>query len=458
MERRSHLCGLAVVIIVSVLVRAALFAVYAPVQWADTGTYFGLARQIATWSFADFDGDRTPVYPLLIVLANLSATRVYVLQSVLGVLCAVLLFFMTLEFKRSQALAVVVALVSTLAVNQLLMEANLLPEHLGGVLAVAALYVGITLVTRAGGPGRAIVLGLLVAATALARTGYVGLIPFYTLVVIGLVGTRRLATTGSYLAAACLPLLVWMSINAVMVGQFSLSTRMGLHLMNHSGSFVELADDDFAVVRDVYLRHRAEVLKSDEAKTLRGGDQYNTIHYAKDDLMAATGLSIIPLSRELTRLSLRLFIHHPILYAKSVLKAWKSYWTAPIYWKPSAIRVDGGARAIQVLWRLEQPLLRLANLVLVLGVVGLAVVTARDLARARFRGWRADPRGVLLLVTGGLVVWFSFFQAPFECCENGRYSIPTQQITIAFISFLGARLASLKRTAHLNTVKGLERS
>ncbi|MGH7301838.1 MAG: hypothetical protein ACRELZ_01010 [Candidatus Rokuibacteriota bacterium] len=444
-DGRRYLGGLAIVVVVSALVRVALYAVYAPIAWADTGTYFALARQIAAWSFGAYDGDRTPVYPLLIVLAGLDPHRVYVLQSALGILSAVLFFFITLEFKRSEALAVAVGLMSTLAINQLFMEANLLPEHLSGVLAVASLYVAITLINRRGGSRRAALLGLLVATTALARTGYVVLVPFYALVVILLVEHRRLVTTGSFMAAASLPVLVWMGVNAAAVGQFSLSTRMGLHLMNHSGSFIELAGDDVAVIRDVYLRHRAAVLKTDEAQRLRGGDQYNTIHYAKDDLMAATGLSIIELSRELARLSVRLFIRHPLLYARSVFKAWTSYWTAPIYWKPSAVRVDRVAAATQALWRLEQPLVRLVNLVLVLGLLGVSVIAARDLVRARFRAHGIDRQRALLLVTGGVVVWFSVLQAPFECCENGRYSIPTQQIAIAFIAFLGAWLASRKR-------------
>ena len=451
-RRRSVLGSLTIVIVVSALVRAALYAVYAPIAWPDTGTYVRFAREIASWNFREFDGDRTPIYPVLIVVAGLDPDRIYILQSVLGILCAVLLFFTTLEFKRSHALAVAISLVATLALNQLFMEANLLAEHVSGVLTVATLYVAVRLVNRRGGVASAIVLGLLVATTTLARTGYVVLVPFYALVVILLVEHRRLVTTGSYVAAACLPLLAWMSLNAVVVGQFTLSTRMGLHLMNHSGSFVELADDDFALIRDIYLRHRAEVLKTDEAQKLRGGEQYNTIQYAKDDLMAATGLSIIQLSRELTRLSLRLFLRHPLLYANSVFKAWKTYWTAPIYWKPSAIQVRGVAAAMQAVWRFEQLLIRLVNLALVLGVLSLSAHAAYALLRTSFRGRAIDPQRALLLVVGGVVLWFSLLQAPFECCENGRYSIPTQQIAITFTSLLGAWLVSKKRTAQAGTL------
>jgi hypothetical protein len=98
-----------------------------------------------------------------------------------------------------------------------------------------------------------------------------------------------------------------MAVNALTVGQFSLSTRLGLGLMNHSGAFVEYADPRYSTIRDIYLRHRTEVVRSPEAQTHRQGEQYLTIFYALDDLKAATGLSQNELSRELQKLSLDLF-------------------------------------------------------------------------------------------------------------------------------------------------------
>jgi hypothetical protein len=56
-------------------------------------------------------------------------------------------------------------------------------------------------------------------------------------------------------------------------------------------------------------------------------------------------------------------------------------------------------------------------------------------AAARTSLWAvvADRRLLALLLTGGSVLWFSVFQALFEYGENGRYSIPTQQIVFAFV-------------------------
>ena len=416
----------------SALVRAALFLSYPPSVHLDTGTYFSLAQQIASLDLTEYDGGRTPTYPLLIALAGLDQHGVYFLQLLLGLTATALLFFTVLAFKRSLTLAVLVGLVPTVMLNQLFMEASLLSEHVTGVLAVAALYVAVTILMRGGGLGRTILLGLLVAATVLARPGYVAFIPVYALVV-WLQPDARIVRTAAYLAAACLPMVAWMALNALTVGQFSLSARLGLGLMNHSGAFIEHANPRYTTIRDIYLRHRAEVVRSPEALSHRQGEQYVTIFYALDDLKKATGLSQNELARELQALSLDLFWRHPDLYARSVFKAWLSYWAAPNYWRPNTFRIPRIGTVAAGLWRIEQPLIRFANLAMVIAVTVLLLQTVAAAARTSLSAVSADRHLLVLLVAGGGVLWFSVFQAAFEYGENGRYGIPTQQIVLAFL-------------------------
>ncbi|MBA2350958.1 MAG: hypothetical protein H0V78_03955 [Burkholderiales bacterium] len=427
------------------LIRLILFVIYPPVIYPDTGTYMLLAQQIASLDLRAYDGDRTPLYPLLMVLGGLNARGIYLIQALLGIAASVLLFLTALEFKRSYGLAILVGLVPTVLLNQLFMEANILSEHLTGVLAVASLYVGVTMLTRGGGVGSTVVLGLLVAATALARPGYVALVPVYAVVALLQTQQARFARAGVYLGAVCLPIVGWMVVNAATVGQFGLSTRLGLGLMNHSGAFIEYANPRYVIIRDIYLRHRAAVVTSPEAQAHRGGEQYVTIFYALDELKAATGLSQIELSKELQKLSLDLFWRYPDLYAKSVFKAWLSYWSAPNYWRPEAIRAPSLATAMEALWRVEQPLIRLANLALVLAVTLLILQVAVRAARRCVSAIVADRRLLALLLTGGSVFWFAIFQALFEYSENGRYSIPTQQIAVAFVMLYVSWLIDLRR-------------
>ena len=427
------------------LVRLVLLLEYPPLRQPDTSSYLLLAQQIASLDLSSYDGGRTPMYPLLVILGGQNAYSVYVMQTLLGIAASVLLFLTALELKRSYTLAVLVGLLPTVLLNQLFMEATLLTEHLSGVLAVGSLYVGVRLLKRGGRAGLMVLLGLLVAATTLTRPGYVALVPLYALVAFLAAQKERIASVGFYLAAACLPIIGWMAFNAITVGQFGLSTRLGLNLINHSGAFIEYADSRYATIRDVYLRHRAVVMSSPEALAHRGGEQYNTIYEALDDLKAATGLSQVQLSRELQKLSLDLFRRHPDRYAKSVFKAWLTYWAAPNYWRPEAIRNPSLAKAMQALWYVEQPLIRLTNLALVLAVTFLALQVALSAAKRGFSAIVTDRFLLALLLAGGSVYWFALFQALIEFSENGRYAIPTQQIAVAFVIFYACWLIDRRR-------------
>jgi hypothetical protein len=428
------------------VIRLALFLRYPPVEFPDTGSYWSLAQGIARLDLGSHDGGRTPIYPLLVALAGLDQYRVYFVQALLGIVASVLLFLTALTLKRSYVLAICIGLVPTVFLNQLFMEANLLPEQLAGVLAVASFYVGVRMLMHGGALGATVLLGLLVAATVLTRPGYIALVPVYAVVPFVTARRARIAYTGLFLAAACVPIVGWMAVNAVTVGQFGLSTRLGIGLMNHSGAFIEYADPRYATIRDIYMRHRAIAMQSPEAQARRGGEQYGAIFYALDDLKAATGLSEIELSRELRNLSVDLFRQRPDLYARSVFKAWLSYWTVPNYWRPQALRGPGFAGAMEALWRAEQALLRLTNLALVLGVT---VLVAQGVVGAGKRGLSAvmsDRYLLALLLVGGGVLWFSIFQAFFEYGENGRYSIPTQQLAVAFVMLYTSGLLDRRRS------------
>lgn len=451
-DRRDRTALLALLAIGAV-VRVLLAIVYQHPHdgWMpDTTTYMDLAERLAALDLTQHDGDRTPGFPQLLVLAGLNPRLTLLLQALLGLGASALLYLTAREISPNRTLSFIVALSPTVVLNQLFMETNLLSEHLTTVLAIATLYVGVRFVIRGTTRGSATWLGLLAAATALARPVYLGLFPVYLLVVI-LFATpgRRVASTSAFLAAAFVPILGWMTVNAITIGQFGMSLRLGLGLMNHAAPFIEHADDRYATIRDILLRHREAVAQTEEARVLRKGEVFNTIHYAKTDLMAATGKNLPELSRELNRLAIHLFLKRPDLYAKSVIKAWLSYWTAPNYWYPDSIHGEATRNSLLRLWQVQHPLVRLTNVILVVGVAFLALTLSVRAYHGDSIFGRPDRADLSLLLVGGTVLFFSLFQALFEYGENGRYGIPTQSFAIAFVILLAHRLLHpLKPASH----------
>ncbi len=57
----------------------------------DTETYTVLAERISALNLAGYNGERTPMYPLLLLLGGLNLHLVVVLQLVLGILCSFLI-------------------------------------------------------------------------------------------------------------------------------------------------------------------------------------------------------------------------------------------------------------------------------------------------------------------------------------------------------------------------------
>lgn len=398
-------------------VRAALFFVYQPVVYPDTGTYHELAAQLLAWDFSGYVGVRTPGYPLLLMLAGQNHVLVWVLQSVLGIAVAVLLFRICYAHTASPALALAAGLAHGLAVNQLFFEANILSETLTTffvVLAIACLVDHLAARRR----GRAAGAGFASAMAALTRPGYLYLGPLLALLVLCFErGGRRHA---AWIAVAfVLPVLGWAAFNKATIDYFGLSTNMGYGLTNHSGRFMEKAGDEHALLRDIYLKHR-------ERKIAETGRSAVTIFLARDEMRERTGLDHIALSQRLAQLSLDLFAAHPDLYLASVAESWASFWAVPYYARRDSFTAAGAARVAEAAFAVQRPLLLAAYLVAI--AAGVWVLAAGVMRRLTGAAGLTVP-----VIVAAVLLAASVLQALAEYGENPRYGIPTQSLAVLLV-------------------------
>jgi hypothetical protein len=420
MRQSISVGGAAVLLlIVAVAVRAALLLVYQPVVYPDTATYHTLATQILNFDFREYRGVRPPVYPLLLLLAGQDHFWVWVIQSVLGVAVSLLLYWICLLYTGSPGWALTAGLAHTLALNQLLFEANMLSETLTTfliVLSVASLSTALHARRRAYGHGA--MAGVAGAMATLTRPGYVYTGPLFALLVIFFERNgRRLAAL--ILLAFILPVLGWAAFNKATLGRFSLSTNLGYGLTNHSGRFMEKASDEYATLRDIYLKHR-------EKKIAETGSHAVTIFLARDEMREKTGLDDIALSQELTRLSIDLFARHPVLYLKSVAESWVSFWAAPMYWRAGSFKFPDVATAVESVFRLERKLLLLVNALAIAASVSV-------IAGGVWRRWKGMLGLSTLMLLSCVLLAASVLQALVEYSENPRYGIPTQSLAVTLV-------------------------
>jgi len=420
---------------VSLALRAGLWWVYEPIEHPDTGTYEAVAAHLAARDFTGYEGRRPPGYPAVIALAGLSRPGTFALQLVEGCLIAALLFAIGLTLTGRPAVAALAGMTYNLNLAQLFFEANLLSETTAtlAVTAASALLLAAIRTGRAGLPpaGRLVLLGAVTGFAVLTRPQFAYL-PLLAAAVVAWVARRhggltlaRAGTRAALVAAPALALVVgWAAFNASRVGVFTLSTQAGLALFDHSLAFIELAPDRWAHIRDVALRYR-------DAKRAATGS-HAAAWDALPELLATTGLGLPALSRELERMSVEMFLRHPLRYAVGVAHAWVDFWMAPNYWRLERLRAPTLRVVLRAAWRLEQPLLRLANLLFV--ALAAALVVSGTLRRRL-------GAGVELASLVAVVLLASFAQAAAIWVENARYAIPVQPLVVLVVVVTALRLA-----------------
>ncbi len=425
---------LAIVLAISTIERVLLYIFYRPVLYNDTTGYRRVAEAIVD-GWVHLDGTRTPGYPIFLALIG-PDERAYAAQLVLGVLITLLLFYIGWRLTRLGWFAALAAFAYTLNPQQLLVEGDILTETLTIFLIVLCLTGMIWLlnsettrpVWQVAFMGLAV--GAVAGAAALVRTLFVFL-PIVCALVVLLFWRARLRVR----IAAALPLIlaglaiigVWVNLVHQRFGIWSMDTMTGYHLMNHSGIFFEDVPDEYAGIRDTFIRYR-------DAQVALTGNPGNAIWDAIPDLVDVSGLDFTPLSSLLAKISFRLFLQHPGQYLLTVGEGWAAFWKVPVHWalaSPTPF-TEAARRAIIFFIR---GVLFIANLAFIVGTVSLAWGKARRVFQMQaFIG--------LLVAT----TWFaSILQAFVEFGDNPRYSIPTQTLVLLVVIWWSYALLNRNR-------------
>ena len=404
--------------VIAVAVRAGMLLVYQPVVQGDTGTYHTLAAQLLNLDFRDYKGLRTPGYPVLLLLVGENHYAMWLVQSVMGVLISLMLFWICLVHTGNAAWSLPAGLFHTLALNQLVFEANILSETFATLLVVLSIVCLVRAIKGGPQPLHGVAAGFVSSMTALTRTVYIYVGPLFVILVLLFERDARRLAAG-LAVAFLLPVLGWVAFNKVTINYFGFSTMAGYNLTNHSGRFMEKAGDEYATIRDIYLKYRT-------LQVAETGSHSFTVFYARRELLEKTGLDEVALSRQLTRLSLELFAKYPLLYLRSVAESWASFWAAPNYMKPDMLTVPGAAKVVEATWLWERRLVLMMNFLAILAS-GWVLVSATV---RRLKGTMGLP--IPLIVTS-VIIAASVLQALVEFGENPRYGIPTQSLAALLV-------------------------
>ena len=341
-KNRPVIFWLGLVLAVAVLERLVLALAYSPVAYNDSSSYRSLANAILS-GWRGYDGTRTPGYPLFLALMGPDRS-VYLAQLALGTCVTLAFFILGWQGTGRPAVGGLMALAHTLNLGQLFFEANLLTETLATFWLMAGLlgaWAWLAFPARRG----LWLAGEIGATTAMAILTR----PLYIFMPVWLALFLVFATPGGWrkvgwkllagiLVPAALIVGAWVNYINQTYHMFSLSTMTGFHLVQHTGYYFEYVPDQYAALRDTFIRYR-------DARIAERGTAGNTIFTAIPEMQRVSGLGFYDLSRTLTRISIDLILHHPTLYLKYAAEGWWYFWRAPVYWAPEQILDANDAHA-----------------------------------------------------------------------------------------------------------------
>ncbi len=433
---------------VCALLRMPFWCFYAPMTGPDSASYESMASYIASSDFTDYLAKRTPVYPLLILLCRFDHGLLWVIQSIMGIAVSLMLFSMAYTRTGRLFPSFLAGLSYSFFITLTLFEMFVLTETMSIFLVVLSLF----LFMRTSRPGRegvvyCLALGLVVSLAGLTRPLLLILVPLYIAFIVYRWQAAGKAAAGKVRGLLCFAVpavgivLGWCVFNMVAAGYFGPTSFTGYNLTQHSGAFMELAGDEYSEIRDVYLKHR-------EIQRNEIGTHSMAIWRAVPEMQEATGLSYGELSRKLARLSIGLFVRHPIHYSQGVAKAWLRFWTFNDSCPPLDETDSKGVRNIlAIVWWMENRLFLLPEAVFMIVVLSF-------LYSIIFRK-KVDSEWDLLIVL--IVAAASVLQAMMEFGENARYSIPFRPLVLYIgVLYFQSLLCTARRL--LFAKKGLDGS
>ena len=438
----------------AILLRLLTILFYQPISYGDTPSYWRLAETVLH-GFAGYDGTRTPGYPVFLALAG-SDQHVWLVQLLLGFFTTLLIFFMGWKLTEKPWLGGLLALAHTLNLGQLFFESNLLTESLTTfliTLTMAGVLVWL-LYPKYRRPWLGFLLGLSSTATLLVRPLFIYL-PFYLLLFLWIeprltsvparntlerekmvdnppAGRFKVLWIGfAFLVPVALLLGGWVTFIHKHFGEWAVTTMTGYNLIQHTGNYFEYVPDEYASLRDTYIKYR-------DAQITQFGTQTNAIWDAIPEMSKVSGYSFYALSRVLARISIDLILHHPVLYIKNAISGWWMFWRVPVYWSADSLNYPWLAGGVRFLVLLERGLLFLCNLVFIFTSIAFALIECLSALRRKPSPLHVPhthpPVYAFLWMLLGNIWIASILQTLIDHGDNPRFLVPLQSMVVLWVA------------------------
>lgn len=391
--------------------------------YPDSEGYFSLAERLMHFDLAGYEGERSPGYPLLLVMGGLSEIVAVILQMVLGVCTFVVAYktMLLLEIKKNIALAFV--LILNLYIPIIFFELAVLTEAF--TLFMISLIFYFFFRKFSNEKYKVIWLTLLCSYLVLIKPFYIFL-PF--LLLIGMELKKRSAKYTLIFIAPLLIFLGWSYVNKVNTGYFVSTTFYGFNMAQNCVSFAEKTTPEYREIGETYAKYR------DNRTTDK--EEAMVIWEAYPELRKKTGLSFPDLSKKLYDYSIATIKENPASYLKQVFVSWRDFWKTSSYWEPQNSGVQQMSKPLLYIAYIERVLLQLVKIIFVLLIpYNIAMGIRRK---------RIDPSLIISIV----VLCTSILQAFVTYGTNSRFSYPFEILILISVLLNWIQYRRTHRVTH----------
>ena len=323
---RHFIYFLLVITIIKYLISTFLFGFDAVLD-KDSQDYMDLAIRLQNLNFEGYQFERTPGYPLLIMLLGMNLKYVLFFQYVLSFFTSVLLYKISKSILENKILAMVIPVFSSLLITNFFYERALLTETLSLFLFISVVYF---FCVKKDSISNFTLTGILCAVLMLTRTLFVYLAPL--VIFVFLIEKRKESL--HYLGKRVLLLLtptflcfvLWCGMNKYHTGNFSMTNYFGINLAQTTVSFFDQYKGDKTKIKDIYVKYIQESDKDDSNL------QKHAIWEAYEELKLETGYELPELSNVLSAMSKDLIIHNFDKYLIQIYVSLKDFWVHGFYW------------------------------------------------------------------------------------------------------------------------------
>lgn len=380
--------------------------------YPDSVGYFELADRLLHFDLQDYEGQRSPGYPLLLAIAGMSELAVVLLQWVAGIATLVVLYKILFFLKIRQSYALLFTLFTAAYLPAVFFDFALLTESLTLLVVISAFYQFFRILKNENKRYSYLLLLILCSYLVLIKTFYV-----FLPVVLSIILLLEHKSLKKILGLVLLPFIVffgWSYVNKLNTGHFVSTTYYGFNLAQNCVSFAENTIPEYQEIGDIYAKYR-------EANDTSRYEVAMTIWQAYPELKRETGLSFPDLSKQLYDYSIATIKENPLAYAKQVFISWADFWKTSLYWEYESFAISEGAIVLKYVCYGERILLQLVKLIFLLFV-----------PLHLYRFVRSKKFSVQMTITLVVLV-ASILQAVVTYGTNSRFSFPFEFLILVSV-------------------------